>query len=548
MNISIARPLLVSGGVAVIAAAVTLTLVFVVFQPSSARASTTFLTILSGTDITVRIANEDSFRSAIDGESLGNGDTVQTGIDSRAVITSLDGSTIELEPETQITLTRIEVTSDNRSISLSQAFGTTWHNVLSVLSGTTEYEVETPAAVAAVRDTLFKVSVEPDGTTTLTVAEGSVSVQAAGQEVVVSAGQQSQVTPGETPGDPVDAPPPTSELRIRLGSPAFALVTDPATRSIGAVPPGIGVNQVPDAITSSPEAEPFDVIIPEPITGRYRISIEAKGDGGAYTLAAQVANEGVILLNALVDDTVLPGERWVIFLDLTIVNGRVIAAEIFEPTRTTGEPAGKVVITDLQRERVAQVVGLEATPASTDTDPPVIATRTPEQASLTSTPRPSVTPQATATLLPGQPPATDTPTFTPPPPPTQPPPPPPPPLTLRIGIVGGTAPPGATLTAVLTGSFPDPGVLAYDVKVTWDADVFVYQSCTGLCNGSGGFAQAVGAFATGQTGVLVMSNVTLRAVGAPGQCTDLFVQVNEVVLGGNVPIAPPVYNGRVCVS
>ena len=163
MNISIARPLLVSGGVAVIAAAVTLTLVFVVFQPSSARASTTFLTILSGIDITVRIANEDSFRSAIDGESLGNGDTVQTGIDSRAVITSLDGSTIELEPETQITLTRIEVTSDNRSISLSQAFGTTWHNVLSVLSGTTEYEVETPAAVAAVRDTLFKVSVEPDG-------------------------------------------------------------------------------------------------------------------------------------------------------------------------------------------------------------------------------------------------------------------------------------------------------------------------------------------------------------------------------------------------
>ncbi len=100
----------------------------------------------------------------------------------------------------------------------------------------------------------------------------------------------------------------------------------------------------------------------------------------------------------------------------------------------------------------------------------------------------------------------------------------------------------------LTGSFPPPGLVAYDIKVAWESSVFVFQSCSGTCNGSGGSGQAAGAFATGQTGSLVLGSFTLRAVGSSGQCANLIIQINELIGGGNTPFSVPVNNGRVCIS
>mgnify|MGYP004701150525 CR=1 FL=1 len=71
-----------------------------------------------------------------------------------------------------------------------------------------KFQVRTPAAVCAVRGTAFRVDHPENGSTTVTVTEGSVEVSRPdGQDsVLVGAGQQVTVAPGHSPGHPVEIP------------------------------------------------------------------------------------------------------------------------------------------------------------------------------------------------------------------------------------------------------------------------------------------------------------------------------------------------------
>ncbi|UCF78915.1 MAG: hypothetical protein JSW03_01165, partial [Candidatus Eiseniibacteriota bacterium] len=72
---------------------------------SPAQASFTTLSVISGT-VEVRDEGTSDFRQAEDGETLEIWDTVRTGPDSRALITFFEGSTLEMEPETKVTMER----------------------------------------------------------------------------------------------------------------------------------------------------------------------------------------------------------------------------------------------------------------------------------------------------------------------------------------------------------------------------------------------------------------------------------------------------------
>ena len=55
------------------------------------------------------------------------------------------------------------------------------------------FEIETPGATAAVRGTIFSVSVDQEGTTTISTREGEITVTTAVQEKRVSAGQEVKI-------------------------------------------------------------------------------------------------------------------------------------------------------------------------------------------------------------------------------------------------------------------------------------------------------------------------------------------------------------------
>ena len=101
---------------------------------------------------------------------------------------------------------------DANTMRLDLQQGQVWVNVEGLAPGTT-FEVETPAAVASMRGTLFSVRTAYTATIISTRA-GTVTVSAAGVTVTVAAGQQTTATPGAAPSQPVPISP---EEQIRWG-------------------------------------------------------------------------------------------------------------------------------------------------------------------------------------------------------------------------------------------------------------------------------------------------------------------------------------------
>ncbi len=134
--------------------------------------ASTSLTVLSG-EVMVRHGAGD-FVAAFDGQVLNEGDTVRTGTDARAVLTYFEGSTVTVEPDTQLTIENSAALADGSTVVvMSQAFGRTWHVVTKLITGSSKYDVKTPANTASVRGTAFEVSSD-ENATTVTTTEGTV--------------------------------------------------------------------------------------------------------------------------------------------------------------------------------------------------------------------------------------------------------------------------------------------------------------------------------------------------------------------------------------
>ena len=200
-------------------------------QRSAAGASTT-LTIISGT-VSIRAAGRD-FGAAPDGAILAVGDTVRTGSDGRAVLTYFEGTTVEIEPASELTIDAASAGPDGSTVLLmTQNIGRTWHVVTHLLSGNSKYEVRTPASTASVRGTQFEVAVTADATT-VTTSEGAVATSdpANTAEVLVTPGLTTTTRVGERPTPPVRAPAPERRVTVTVADPN-TLIVDPLGRANG---------------------------------------------------------------------------------------------------------------------------------------------------------------------------------------------------------------------------------------------------------------------------------------------------------------------------
>lgn len=176
-------------------------------QPSVMRAlpplqPAAVLTVISG-DVLMRFGGND-FSSASDGAVLYVGSTVRTSAGARAVITLFEGSTVELEPASDITIEGASMRGASTIVQLAQSVGRSWHVVTHLTTADSRYEVRTPSATASVRGTAFEVAVETGTagpTTTVTTTEGRVATTdlSASGEVLVSADQTTTVRANTSP-------------------------------------------------------------------------------------------------------------------------------------------------------------------------------------------------------------------------------------------------------------------------------------------------------------------------------------------------------------
>ncbi|UCB43242.1 MAG: DUF11 domain-containing protein [Dehalococcoidales bacterium] len=174
----------------------------------------TMLSIAEG-QILVMKAGTDSWTEAGVGTTVELGDILKAGVESRAVITFFEGSTIELEAGAEVEVVELGIVEEAGStiIRLKQSIGNTVSRVSKLADTNSSYEVETPTAVAAVRGSIMFVQVRQDGATAVGNGDGSVSVSAEGEEVSLPEGTYSTVEQGQPPSAP----------KPGIGPPALAI-------------------------------------------------------------------------------------------------------------------------------------------------------------------------------------------------------------------------------------------------------------------------------------------------------------------------------------
>jgi VCBS repeat-containing protein len=155
-------------------------------QNSSNPATLTILSITEG-DVFVMNAGTDDWIEAQIGMSLEEGDVIKTGDDSSAEITFFDGSTVELQPGTEVEIVSLDISADTDSttITLEQTIGATISRVINIIDPASRYEVETSTGVAAVRGSIMVVCVTEDGTSWIANQKGNIWTRAQGVELQV---------------------------------------------------------------------------------------------------------------------------------------------------------------------------------------------------------------------------------------------------------------------------------------------------------------------------------------------------------------------------
>jgi RNA polymerase sigma factor (sigma-70 family) len=143
----------------------------------------------------------ETWQSASDGYVIQPGDRIRTGPSSEAMLELFDGSVAAFGNQTELTVARMEAQRGNfgKVIVLHQWIGETHHRVEPLRDQFSRFQVETAAAVAAVRGTEFTVNVEDDGDTQVRVLEGLVKVTAQNVTVDVNESQETSIEVREPP-------------------------------------------------------------------------------------------------------------------------------------------------------------------------------------------------------------------------------------------------------------------------------------------------------------------------------------------------------------
>lgn len=135
------------------------------------------------------------------GKLVREGDVVRTGPDSSVELRWLKwagGMRTKIGPQTRFRVKRAVVnrsTKDEES-RLRVDIGKVWVRLRKALRGRSKFEVETPTVVAAVRGTVFSVSVGPGGVSEVEVYEGRVAVEGP-RGAAATLGRGSQTTAGK---------------------------------------------------------------------------------------------------------------------------------------------------------------------------------------------------------------------------------------------------------------------------------------------------------------------------------------------------------------
>jgi hypothetical protein len=216
-----------------------------------------------------------AFAPALDGELYATGDLVRANVDGRAVLTFFDGSSLSVDPGSQVKVVALNrVSNDGIQVTVEQSLGRSWQSVQKLKTPDSRYEVRTPSTVAVVRGTGFLTFVQKLATggtqTTYQVDEGTLQVNAtAGGSVSVPAGTQVTIAEGAQAPASATPIPPSPRLEITSTAGLSFLVVAPTGQACG---PTGGKAEIFGCVVSADK-----VSIREPAPGRWGLFMTSTG-------------------------------------------------------------------------------------------------------------------------------------------------------------------------------------------------------------------------------------------------------------------------------
>ena len=241
-------------------------------------------------------AGSDRPAAVASGSDLAVGDRVVTGSDGRALITFLDGSTVTVEPASEVTVRQAQMEGRQASrVGVLVTVGTVWARVAGWLGGRATLTIESNAYSATAHDGLIGAQQQPGG------GPFVCWTRAGALEVAGAAGPAARLRPGQkatlAPGRPVlteSFAVNRSTLEITTSGPVLPLVTMPGgPRRAGFVPPGIDVNQVFGSLTKAAAGDARTVEVPAGLSGPFVVTLTGVGDG-PFTVAVVGRYQGVV--------------------------------------------------------------------------------------------------------------------------------------------------------------------------------------------------------------------------------------------------------------
>jgi ferric-dicitrate binding protein FerR (iron transport regulator) len=133
-------------------------------------------------------------------------DLLKTDKSGRMRVSLRDGSILSLGSDTEMKVTQHDATSQQTQLELN--YGKLRSRVVAITKPGGKFEVKTPKAVAGVIGTDFYIFVNPDGSVTIIVYSGTVTITLAnGTVITVNAGQMLTINSDGTVSGPQPTPP-----------------------------------------------------------------------------------------------------------------------------------------------------------------------------------------------------------------------------------------------------------------------------------------------------------------------------------------------------
>lgn len=291
-----------------IAAAMTM-LVMLVTAPvtASAESATATLSVLAPPVERIAVGSSAGAPGA-DGMNLAEGDRVKTGAGGLALITFLDGSTITVLPQTDVTVKQTGGDRGKAGIRMLINAGRVWARVVQAAGRRAPLSLESNEYAATAHDGLIGAENTAEGFMCWS-RRGEVRLtDRSGQtDVVVMAGRRAKARFG-MPAVPEPFVPSASVLEVRTTGPVVPMVKMPDGQvAAGFLAPDVEVNQVFGSLTSG-DGKRWLVEVPGGIEGPYTIVLTGT-DAGAFTMKVSGRYAGMAVYHQEMKGEARRGER-----------------------------------------------------------------------------------------------------------------------------------------------------------------------------------------------------------------------------------------------